>query len=89
MPSAASVAVMAGLGATTISARDDFVQGGQTNAADRDRAVTLKTATNVMIGVSAAFAATGIILFAIAPRRAKASAAFLLAPAKASVRGEF
>lgn len=64
------VAAAAGLGAVItgslgLVARDDFVEGGATDAALRDDVVTLGFTTDALIGVAAAGAATALILFLV------------------------
>ena len=65
--SAVSIGAMAGLGTYTISLRDDFVEGGRRDVSQHDAAVTARTLTNVALGFGCAFAAAGVILFAVAP----------------------
>jgi hypothetical protein len=56
----ASTAIVLGLSA--VSARDDFDASGRSDAEARDRAVTLRTWTNVAWGAAAATATTGVVL---------------------------
>jgi tetratricopeptide (TPR) repeat protein len=56
----ASTAIVVGLSA--VSARDDFDASGRSDAEARDRAVTLRTWTNVAWGAAAATATTGVVL---------------------------
>jgi hypothetical protein len=52
-------------GALTQSAVSDYDDGGNVDAGLRDKAVTLKTTTNVLLGVGAGFVATGVLLLLI------------------------
>ncbi len=54
-----------GLGVTALSARDTFVESGNTDADARDEAATLRTVTNVMWIVAGVGAVTGVTLFTV------------------------
>jgi tetratricopeptide (TPR) repeat protein len=79
----ASTAIVLGLSA--VSARDDFDASGRTDPEARDRAVTLRTWTNVAWGATAATATTGVVLM-LSARSGPASASSDLALGPASVR---
>src|SRR5215208_164770 len=79
----ASTAIVLGLSA--VSARDDFDASGRSDAEARDRAVTLRTWTNVAWGAAAATAATGAVLL-LSARGGPARASSDLALGPASLR---
>ena len=79
----ASTAIVLGLSA--VSARDDFDASGRTDPEARDRAVTLRTWTNVAWGAAAATATTGVVLL-LSARADPARASSDLAVGPASVR---
>jgi hypothetical protein len=79
----ASTAIVLGLSA--VSARDDFDASGRSDAEARDRAVTLRTWTNVAWGAAAATATTGVVLL-LSARGGPASASSDLALGPASLR---
>jgi len=54
-----------GLGVTALSARDDFVQSGNTDPDSRDQASTLRTVTNVTWIVAGVGTVTGVTLFTV------------------------
>jgi tetratricopeptide (TPR) repeat protein len=59
---AACASTAIALGLSAVSARDDFDASGRSDAEARDRAVTLRTWTNVAWGAAAATATTGVVL---------------------------
>jgi hypothetical protein len=58
-------------GAAFLSARSDFVDGGQTDAEQRQRALDLRTASNVTAGLGVAFGGVGLTLLLLAPESPK------------------
>jgi tetratricopeptide (TPR) repeat protein len=84
----ASTAIVLGLSA--VSARDDFDASGRSDAEARDRAVTLRTWTNVAWGAAAATATTGVVLLLSARGDpARASSDLALGPASLRYRLRF
>ena len=79
----ASTAIVLGLSA--VSARDDFDASGRSDAEKRDRAIALRTWTNVAWGAAAATATTGVVLL-LSARGGPARASSDLAVGPASVR---
>lgn len=75
---------MIGLGEHAISVRDRFVDGGRVSEDLHDQAVASRTGANVALALSIAFGATGVVLFAVAPR-----AKVVVAPAQAALRFGF
>lgn len=61
----AAGAAAIGLGVTALSARDTFVDSGNTDADARDEASTLRTVTNVMWIVAGVGTITGVTLFTV------------------------
>ncbi|MEZ4441194.1 MAG: hypothetical protein R3B72_18990 [Polyangiaceae bacterium] len=55
------------LGVLTLNTVDDYDAGGNTDDDLRRKALTLRTTTNVMIGVSSALAVGGVLLLLLAP----------------------
>jgi hypothetical protein len=79
-----------GLGVAAISARDDFVHGsGSTSVTLHDRAVALRTATNVTWALAGAAAITGVALHIAAPRGTAKGAALVVGPGLAAARFAF
>lgn len=56
-----------GLGGAFLSARSDFIDGGQTDPAERQRAVDLRLATNLTIAGALVFGGLGLTLVLTAP----------------------
>jgi len=56
-----------GLGGAFLSARSDFVDGGRTDAATRQRAVDLRLATNLTLAGALVFGGLGLTLLLTAP----------------------
>jgi len=56
------------LGAVGLSARDEFVSGGNVDVSLHDEAVTMRTWSNVMWVTAGVFAVTGAVLVLTAPR---------------------
>jgi hypothetical protein len=54
------------------SARNDFVNGGSTDASLHDKASTLRTATWVSWGIAGALGVTGLVLYLVPPSRGAA-----------------
>jgi hypothetical protein len=61
-----------GLGGAFLSARSDFVDGGQTDRNERERALDLRLATNLTIGGALIFGGLGLTLILTAPDDAPA-----------------
>ncbi len=75
---------MIGLGEHAIAVRDQFVEGGAVSADLHDQAVASKTGANVALALSIGFAATGVVLFSVAPR-----GRVVVAPTAASLQVAF
>jgi hypothetical protein len=79
-----------GLGAATLSARDDFVKGGDHDASLHDRAITLRALTNAAwVGAGVAAVAGGAVLFFAYRTPGPASASVHLSPGSAALRIRF
>jgi hypothetical protein len=75
---AAGAAVALGLG--FLGTRDDFNDGGRTDADQRDTLVALRALTNVAWGVSAVAAGTGVFLLVTAPGPSSTATSSATAP---------
>lgn len=82
-------ALVAGVvvGAVGLSARDDFVSGGNVSTSLHDEAVTMRTWANVLLVSGGVLAATGVVLIFTAPRAN--AVAVGLGPASAALRVAF
>jgi hypothetical protein len=65
--SGAAAAAAVALGLSFLGTRDEFTDGGRTDADQRDTLVALRALTNVAWGVSAVAAGTGVVLLVTAP----------------------
>ncbi len=72
------------VGVETLSARDAWSASQETDRSAHDRAVTLRTLTNVAWGSAAAFAGAGIVLLVASPAARTPSGALLVGPANVS-----
>ena len=87
-------AVLAGgvaifLGASALDANDAFNASGHTDQAAHDRAVALRTWTNVTWAAAGALGATGAVLLLAAPKRAAPRATLHVSPGGAALIGSF
>jgi tetratricopeptide (TPR) repeat protein len=64
---AAATGATIATGVLTLQKVDAYDEGGNVDAGLRDQATTFRTTTNVMIGVSSALVATGVLLLVLAP----------------------
>ena len=63
----ASALTMAITGGLTLKYNDDFDAGGRTDADLRDTALTLRTTTDVFLGIGLAAVVAGTVLFFVLP----------------------